>query len=87
LRLAEWLELHKVTAADLARRTGLHETTIGRIRSGRAEPPRATRALIVKATEGAVTHLDLIGGHADGSASGRRRRRAAAAADPAVDGP
>lgn len=65
MRLDDWLKQERLTATEFAERAGVSVSTITRILPGidkkqvRNVGPR-TRAKIVAATGGAVTHGDLV---------------------------
>ena len=60
MTLHEWLERHNMAQAELARRIGVSEATLSRIRRGVNTPGLDTAIKIQEATCNAVTLQDLI---------------------------
>ena len=73
MTLSEYLAETKATEAEIARRTGLSQPTINRIRNGVGNPTIDVLKRIAEATEGRVTPNEFIGipslSHAAGDAA------------------
>jgi post-segregation antitoxin (ccd killing protein) len=69
MELADWMTKSNVSAAELARRCGVHLVTIYKWRAGNNFPRASQLQALVEATGGAVTANDFVG-----SASSAKRK-------------
>ena len=60
MKLDEWLHQERISGAELARRVGVHETTITGVRTGRQYPSVKLAKRIEAATAGAVAWAELV---------------------------